>query len=274
MSCERSAPKTAGLSGSAVARLRRPQRLVDAVIEEVVDIIVAGEVTPGSALPAESELARRIGVSRLTLREAIQRLNGMGVLEPQHGRGTFVRPVELWSPLDPVVLAARSALLGEDLGERLLEARRIVEIAATRLAAERREPHHLTELENQLEAMRGAAAQPNLDAWVAADIRFHAVVLEAAGNPVIAALFDAIGKVVLDVRRRTSALPERWRRAIDAHERVLRAVEAGDATGAEQAMAAHLADTEEDMLATRTAAVSGASVTAPSATGDLFTQAV
>ncbi|MCU1492914.1 MAG: GntR family transcriptional regulator [Acidimicrobiaceae bacterium] len=234
-----------------LAARRRAPRLVDAVVGEIVEIVVSGVIAPGASLPAETDLARQIGVSRLTLREAITALAAKGVLDPQHGRGTFVRPVELWSPLDPVLLAARARLLGEDIGEELLEARRIVEVAAARLAAQRRLASHVSELEQQLGRMRGAAAQRSLEMWVASDVRFHEVLLEAAGNPVVAALFDAIGEVVLDVRRRTSALPERWRRAIAAHERVLQAVEAGDAAAAEEAMAAHLADTEEDMQATR-----------------------
>lgn len=234
---------------SGVSRRRVP-RLVDAVAAEIVEIVVSGVVAPGSALPAETDLARQIGVSRLTLREAIQSLAAKGLLDPQHGRGTFVRPAAQWSPLDPALLAARARFLGEDVAEGLLEARRIVEVAAVRLAALRRQPHHLGELEEQLGKMRAAAARDDLDMWVAADVRFHEVVLDAAGNPVVSALFDAIGDVMLEVRRQTSALQERWRRAIVAHERVLAAVAARDAKAAEEAMAAHLAETEDDMQAT------------------------
>lgn len=243
-----------GHSSSTDVRLaarRRAPRLVDAVVASIVELVVSEVIAPGSALPAETDLARQIGVSRLTLREAIQALTSKGVLDPQHGRGTFVRPVELWSPLDPMLLGARARLLGEDVAEDLLEARRIVEVAVARLAAERRQPMHIGELEEQLGGMRSALAQRSLDLWVASDVRFHEILLEAAGNPVVAALFDAIGEVMLDVRRSTSTLPDRWRRAIAAHERVLRAVELGDPDGAERAMAAHLSDTEEDMLATR-----------------------
>jgi DNA-binding FadR family transcriptional regulator len=219
-------------------------------MSEIVGLVVSGTVGPGRALPAETDLARQMGVSRLTLREAVQVLVAKGVLDPQHGRGTFVRPVAHWSPLDPALLAARARYLGEDVADRLLEARRIVELAAARLAAQRREQRHVGELEQQLGSMRAAVAHGGLDQWVAADVRFHQVIVDAAGNPVISALFEAIGDVMLEVRRQTSALQERWRRAVDAHERILRAIEAGSPDDAETAMSAHLSDTEDDMHAT------------------------
>ncbi|MDA8290592.1 MAG: FCD domain-containing protein [Actinomycetota bacterium] len=230
---------------------RKVPRLVDAVVAEIVDIVLRGEIEPGTTLPAETDLARRLGVSRLTLREAIQTLVVKGMLDPQHGRGTFVRPVASWSPLDPTLLAARARLLGEDVGEALLEARRIVEVAAAGLAAARRTAEHLGALEQALGAMRAAAAQESLELWVASDVRFHGAVFDAAGNPVVAALFDAIGELVLEVRRQTSVDMGRWRRAIAAHELLLRAIEAGDPGAAREAMSRHLAETEEDMRATR-----------------------
>ncbi|HUY30583.1 MAG TPA: FadR/GntR family transcriptional regulator [Acidimicrobiales bacterium] len=242
---------TAGVTELRSLQRRRVPRLVDAVVLEIVEIVLRGEIAPGTTLPAETDLARRLGVSRLTLREAIQALVTKGMLDPQHGRGTFVRPVENWSPLDPTLLAARARFLGEDVGESLLEARRIVEVAAAGLAASRRTPAHVGALEESLGRMRAAAAQENLDLWVVADVRFHEVVLEAAGNPVVAALFDAIGDVVLQVRRETSTEQARWRRAIAAHEAVLQAVASGEPEAAKDAMCRHLSETEEDMRATR-----------------------
>jgi DNA-binding FadR family transcriptional regulator len=221
---------------------RRSSRL-DAVTAEVVGLIVAGEVVPGGVLPAESELARRLGVGRLTVREATRRLAADGVLDPQQGRGTFVRRVEAWSPLDPVLLAARAALLHEDLAAEIFEARRLVVVPAARLAAERRQAHHVRELERQLERMRAAADQGNGEQWAAAQSRFHEVVLEATGNPVVAALFDAIGAAVLDVCRHGAARRP-WAVEYAAHERLLRAIAAGDTLEAEQAMADYLAAVE------------------------------
>lgn len=230
---------------------RRGTRLVDAVASEIVDIVLSGEIGPGTTLPAETDLARRLGVSRLTLREAVRVLVTKGMLDPQHGRGTFVRPVECWSPLDPVLLGARARLLGEDVGEGLLEARRIVEVSAARLAATRRSAAHLGGLEGQLAKMRSAAALGSLEQWVVADVAFHRVVLEAAGNAIVAALFDAIGELVLDARRQTSVEVARWRRAVTAHEALLCAIEAGDPDAAAGAMSRHLSETEEDMRAAR-----------------------
>src|SRR5919197_5696505 len=161
-------------------RRRRAARrvLADDLAEELVADIVAGTYAPGSKLPAENELAELASVSRLTVREAIRILRSKSVLRVQHGVGTFVRPIEEWSPLDPMLLAIRSADGGgdRDMHARLLEARRLVEVGVAELAAARRTETHLEELESALEEMRTAHLAGDIDAFVEADIAFHTVV--------------------------------------------------------------------------------------------------
>ena len=86
--------------------------LADDLVESLVQEIVAGIYAPGAALPSEAELAARHEVSRLTVREAVKQLASRNVLRVQQGVGTFVRPVSDWSPMDPALLSARSAIAG------------------------------------------------------------------------------------------------------------------------------------------------------------------
>jgi GntR family galactonate operon transcriptional repressor len=85
---------------------RRPARLATAVVEHLVDRIVAGDLPTGSALPTERALCEMFSVSRTVIREAVKSLEGMRLVRAQQGLGTRVRDVVDWDGLNPVVLTA------------------------------------------------------------------------------------------------------------------------------------------------------------------------
>ena len=236
------------------------ESLGDQIAARLLDEIVAGRYPPGSALPPEWELARREGASRLTVREAVRVLRQKNVVTVVRGRGTFVQPRERWSPLDPTVLNALvrdpDALTGQV--RTLLEARALVEVGVAELAAARRSEADLAAVAEALAEMRqasglhpvhGAVAELDLDAYVAADLAYHDAIMEAAGNPVIAALFDPIAVLLRDTRRQTSGDRVAREHALAAHERILAAIERRDPAAAARAMREHLVQTGEDFAA-------------------------
>ena len=103
-----------------------------------------------------------------------------------------MNPPEEWTALDALVRASVQSATHRTLPERLIEARRIVEVGAAELAAERRSGEDMTRLEEHLTAMHAADRAGDVDAFVAADLAFHTTVLAAAGNGLIAALLDAL----------------------------------------------------------------------------------
>ncbi len=221
--------------------------LVDQLVGDLVEDIVSGVFPPGSVLPAEAELAERAEVSRLTVREAITVLRTKRVLEVKHGRGTFVNPICHWSPFDPTLLAARSgdAVGAGALPKKLIEARRLVEVGVVELAAARRSAKDLEALAEALERMKKAG--DDVDAIAEADIEFHQIILAAAGNAFIAALFDPIRQLVWAARRQTKGYPQIRMRAIAAHTRILKTIRDKDPEAARWAMNDHLVQTEEDL---------------------------
>lgn len=221
--------------------------LADRLVGDLIGDIVSGTFPPGSVLPSEAELAERAQVSRLTIREAITILRTKRVLEVKHGRGTFVNPIALWSPFDPTLLAARS---GQSPGagalpKKLIEARWLVEVGVAELAATRRSEEDLAALAASLDRMRAAGG--DVDAFADEDIVFHKVIMAAAGNAFIAALFDPIKDLIWEARRQTKTYPKLRERAIVAHSRILEAVRDKDSEAARQAMHDHLVQTEEDL---------------------------
>lgn len=226
-----------------------PRRaLAEGFAESLVDDIIAGVYPPNSPLPGEQDLADKSGLSRLTVREAVKSLAAKSVLRVEQGRRTFVNDPSEWSPLDPVLLVARSSHNADrvTLPRKLLEARRVVEVAVAGFAAARRRDSHLEQLRSTIEAMEAAHASTEVEAFVQADIRFHQAILAAADNPFITALFQPLEQVLLIGRRQTSAFPEERVHAIEKHRGIYEAIASGDPAAAQSAMAGHMAQTEDD----------------------------
>ncbi|MHB1170901.1 MAG: FadR/GntR family transcriptional regulator [Lacisediminihabitans sp.] len=226
---------------------RRPlaEDLADALLNDILN----GKYPPGSLLPSEVELAELSGMSRLTVREAVKALRAKRVLQVNQGRGTFVNPPARWSVLDPVLLIARSSM-GEDslaLERKFLEARRIVEVAVAQMAAERRTDDHLELLSSAIARMTEAASKGDVEVFVEADIAFHQHVMEAAGNPFIAALFEPMSQILHLTRHQTSAHAPVREHAIESHQHIYDALVTGDPSVVAKAMTEHMMQTENDL---------------------------
>ena len=184
-------------------------------------------------LPGERILSARMGVSRSALREAVQRLEIQGLLEVKHGVG--VRVVN--NPQVPV----RATLLRElpDFGERLRqfsEVRLLVEPEIARRAAERATPDQKAALRTVHSRLGNASDE---ESAVRADLDFHRLLAEIAGNRVLALMLGSIAGLEEETRRITLTrvgLAE----AFAQHEQVVVAVETGKGEAAHSAMLAHV----------------------------------
>jgi GntR family transcriptional repressor for pyruvate dehydrogenase complex len=223
--------------------------LADDLTDELLDRIIDGRYPADSALPPEPELAREAGVSRLTVREAVKTLRAKNVVRVARGRGTFVNPADDWTALEALVRAAvhRQPATHRTLPERLIEARRIVEVGAAELAAERRTDADVAHLDERLAEMTAADQPDDVDAFVAADLAFHRIVLDAAGNGFITALLDPLSQLLVPARRQTSEFEDIRRHALAHHASILDAIRAGEPEAARQAMHAHMEQTEQDL---------------------------
>jgi GntR family transcriptional repressor for pyruvate dehydrogenase complex len=223
--------------------------LADELTEELLTRIIDGRYPPDSALPPEGELAREAGISRLTIREAIKTLRAKNVVRMERGRGTYVNPVDEWTALEALVRATvhQESETGRTLPERLIEARRIVEVGAAELAAERRTDEDTARLEQQLAEMAAADKAGDVDAFVSADLAFHETVLHAAGNGLIAALLDPLSRLLVPARQQTSEIDDIRRHALEHHAAILDAIRAGAPDEARRAMYQHIEQTRADL---------------------------
>ncbi|WP_067485445.1 FadR/GntR family transcriptional regulator [Actinomadura hibisca] len=161
--------------------------VTDEAISKIKQMIVSGELRPGDRLPREADLAGRLGLSRSSMREAVKALALINVLDVRQGDGTYVTSLEPGLLLDAVSFVAE--FHSDDSVLHFLQVRRILEPAATALAAERMTDGDIAELREILEAL---AAEPTIDDLVANDLRFHGRIAAGSGNPVLCSLLDSL----------------------------------------------------------------------------------
>jgi DNA-binding FadR family transcriptional regulator len=224
--------------------------LANKVSENLIDLVVTGEFPPEATLPSEVDLAKRFGVSRLTVREALSRLSDTRIIQTKHGRPSVVAPATEWSPLHPKLFLAQGIACGDPLllPKRLLETRRIVEVGVAETAAAVIGRSSLTLLSKQLAEMVVTHEASDGLAFASADLAFHNTIFTAVDNPYVTALFGPIISVVTALRQQTSTVALIREHAIEFHSRILNALEARDGDAARREMLGHMLQTENDMV--------------------------
>ncbi|QJW37444.1 FadR/GntR family transcriptional regulator [Cellulosimicrobium protaetiae] len=205
-----------------------PRKVSELVVERLSERIACGEWPVGTRIPPEPELVAELGVGRNTVREAVRALEHAGVLEPRRGDGTYVRAAD---GLDAALV--RRARTADAF--HVLDVRAILERGAARAAAVRQDPDAITRLDAAL-AVQTQSRDADEDAFQAADVAFHAEVVRAAGNPLLADLYDGLDHAL--VRTYPSGIRRRHDRDVPGHEEVVAAIRAGDAAAAERAVTA------------------------------------
>src|SRR5580704_2370090 len=159
---------------------RKTNDLTHTLIAGLKEMIVSGELQPGSRLPPERELAKQFRVNRASVRQALKALEVMGIVHQRVGDGTYLTQdasTTLRVPLDFLILVDGISF------QELFEARLIVEPELAARAALRRSLEDLAEMESAGAVMK---ANPDIDAQELAkqDLRFHESVWHASGNRV------------------------------------------------------------------------------------------
>jgi len=216
------------------------------IVHELGQLIIAGTYKPGEVLPREELLAEQLQVSRTALRESLRVLGSKGLIETRQKIGTRVRDAAHWNLLDPDVLAWHGAALPDlEFVEQLAEMRELIEPAAAALAAQRRTP---AQLERIQQAYASMAAAIDMEAWAAADLRFHHAVLDATANALLRPLFSvietALGSYLLLSARKADA---DFKYALPRHARVLQAIADQQPEDARHAMLEMIADSRRNL---------------------------
>lgn len=220
----------------------RPVRRSDALVDDLVERIVAGDIDSGSAMPTEPALCSAYGVSRTVVREAVKSLEEKGLVTAFQGIGTLVSRQDSWNLLDPQVLAAIVRHDEQyDVLDQLIAVRSALESAMVAEAARRATPADLGELRVLMEELDRSSKTPRqMDDL---DVGFHERLMLVSGNVLGRAIVHTVHAEARKSNRYSghSSLADR-KLSNNQHRAVLEAVAAGDAEGASLLMAAHISD--------------------------------
>ena len=161
--------------------------VTDEAIDKIKGMIVSGELRPGDRLPKEADLAERLGLSRSSLREAVKALSLIRVLDVRQGDGTYVTSLEPELLLDAMTFVVD--FHRDDTVLRFLEVRRILEPAATAMAAQHMSDEEIAGLRALLDEL---GDDTDVEALVANDLEFHRRIAAGSGNPVLCSLIDGL----------------------------------------------------------------------------------
>jgi DNA-binding FadR family transcriptional regulator len=221
--------------GAIEVPLRGGGKLCSAVTADIGRRIVSGSFKPDQSLPTEAEMCIELGVSRTTLREAVKRLHGKGLVVAHPRRGTRVLATQHWNQFDAEVLAWRvEAGITPELLDHLYEIRDCFEPRACSLAATRgAEADRVAIREHFAEIV---AATNDTERRIAADLAFHLAIFAATGNPYLVSLGSAIRAalhVSFSLSQQRSPIPYQELRL---HGKVCHAILCGDGVAAQQSM--------------------------------------
>jgi GntR family transcriptional repressor for pyruvate dehydrogenase complex len=218
--------------------------LTDAAIQKLREMIISGRYPSGARLPPEAELAAELGLSRNTAREAVRALSSARVLDVRRGDGTYVTSLRPELLLEGIAFAVE--VMHEESGLELLEVRRILEPAATALAASKISAEAVQELGETLARMR--ESDTDLEEFVRRDSEFHARIAAASDNQTLASMLNGVSSHAFRARVWQGIIDtEAIARTIFEHHRILDAVASGDVELARAMALAHVATTEEFM---------------------------
>jgi len=236
------APDGAADAGALRSWPRRPQRLATAVVEELVDRIVGGELPAGSTLPIEPLLCEMFAVSRTVIREVLKALEANRLVTIQQGSGTKINKAEDWNLLDPVVLAASIRHDAENaILEDLVAVRCSLESQMAGQAALHADEEQRARIAARLEQL--SHEEEDTARFLRADLDFHYAIMEASGNRLGRAVIQTFNDQAFQSLRYIGG-PTREDCQVSnvGHRAIFEAITARDEQGAARAMDEHIRD--------------------------------
>jgi DNA-binding GntR family transcriptional regulator len=198
-----------------------PRNLKQAVYERLKANLVRGNLPPGSKL-VETQLSRRLGVSRTPLREALSRLQQDGLIEIRPRRGAFVKKASLEEVLES------------------LELREVLEGLAIRLLCGNPRPGAILQMKECFRSFTPINVERSLATYAHRNVRFHNLIIDGSGNQKLVAVIRNLYDQMDMVRLHTISLPGRARKSLNEHLRIIDLVQKGRGDLAERELRAHI----------------------------------
>lgn len=216
---------------SALRPVTRP-RLYEQLVTQLLAYVEEAGLRPGDRLPAERELAARLGVSRVSVSQALVALEVQGIIAVRHGDGAVLLETR---PEQQVIAALRAH---QRRLPEIIEAREALEVKLAELAAERRTDEDMRRIDDALAFMAEEIADGGRGEL--GDERFHAAVTAAGRSALLADLMKELSPLILETRIESLSQPDRPKQSLAGHRRIAEAIRAKDPRRAAEAMLEHL----------------------------------
>ena len=225
-------------------KISRP-KIYEQIANRLIEQIENGVLKEGERLPSIQKLAKDYGVSNASVREALNALRIIGLVEIKHGYGTFVKQKT------PQLFDFISQALTPKRVKEILELREVVELSTAQFAAERRTAEMLTEMELALEDM--AQAMRMNKSGEEADLRFHLAIAKASDNELLYELLHNISDLIQQTMKGTRHIylynrQKTMERLFEEHVAILTAIQQQNGAMAKHQMARHLAEVRQTLV--------------------------
>lgn len=209
------------------------ESLADQTAHYIREYIIENGLKPGDRLPSMAKLTEAVGVSRPVVREALQILSTLGIVDVRVGEGTFVCPFNLKYLQE--YMSYYQAIQPESL-EHILEVRLYTELAVVELAIERGKEEDFQRLDRIVLEMELALRSGNVDEMIRLDFRFHEALVQMTGNM----FWGHYLKSMIHLFVRQTPNSERMRGPVEEHRRLVECMRKGDVTQAKQYIRQHV----------------------------------
>jgi GntR family transcriptional repressor for pyruvate dehydrogenase complex len=219
------------------------RRVHEPVADQIRQAIFRGLIAPGHKLPPEREMAEQFQTSRVALREALRALEKEGLITVKRGAGGGAFVADFDKALNALADSLNTVVkLGSAKSANLTEMRSILEPEITRLATLRAVPADLAAIEAVVVAQEQELEGGELSRKL--DMEFHRCIAEAAHNPVMNIVVNAVNQSIRDSILRSKRTQEMRNRVVSYHRNIFEAVRSGNADVARQIMSAHVVDVQ------------------------------
>jgi GntR family transcriptional repressor for pyruvate dehydrogenase complex len=212
--------------------------LIDQIVNDIKGRIISREFKEGDLLPSQDEMARRLGVSRVSLREAFNRLALMGLIEIRHGVGSYIKATK---PEYLINSISSMIVMDQTSADELLQARQLIEPMVAALAAKNATRDDLEKIRDVLEAMDDEFRSGLIENYKEKDTQFHMLVASSSQNRVLLRVVLFIRDLLPNVIYRAFGGSQTLQAsAIKFHRQIYEAIRRQDSEAARREMENHL----------------------------------
>jgi GntR family transcriptional regulator, transcriptional repressor for pyruvate dehydrogenase complex len=209
----------------------------EVVFKKIQDDIIHGKWKPKMKIPSENELSKELNVARVSVREAIEKMVALGILEKRHGKGTYIKQLDpsiSFNSLVPSIILE----INKDTAIEIQELRLSLDVGSAKLCAEKRDANDIKRLEEIYEKM--AANIKDIDRFIYFDALFHRAIAEGTKNRIYKKLYDILYDLFEYHQKKIANREGLPIVALRMHKKILNAIIEKDEFSAAKYMEQHL----------------------------------